>query len=202
MSRTFLLLFALAWAQFSFAQRGGNSDGARLSWEGAGTGNGIPTIFGASAGVSSGSFSNQTGSARTGFALSAFIAVPVSASFFIRPEFGYAQAGARDNNYQFDADYFQLPLLACFRLSANNLYLMAGPQLSMLMSASQMNAGVKADARDGMQVTSFSLAGGVEWVPRHVGLYVRGQWGFGNASLSASPPQHLYILSAGIAVHL
>ncbi|MES2329939.1 MAG: outer membrane beta-barrel protein [Bacteroidota bacterium] len=190
-----ILLIALFPLAVSAQRGGGNNDGPRFGWAGDANGNGIPALYGFSVGISSASVSVSGGTMppggepRTGISVNAFLAIPVSQRFFIRPEFGYAAMGSRKSasGFIYDADYFLMPILGSFELNPNrSIRILIGPQLGYLLSASQSVSGVKTNVRDQVSIRDFSIAGGVEWLPNRFGLSLRGQYGFSDAAPGAS----------------
>lgn len=157
--------------------------------------NGIAPVAGLSVGVSSASVSVTGGSLppggepRTGLSVNAFLSIAVNQWFSIRPEAGYAMMGSRkkDIGYSYDADYFLTPLLASFELNKQRtLHALVGPQLGYIISASQSSSGIKTDVRDKVLLRDFSVVAGLEWLPKHFGLSIRGQYGFTDASQGPS----------------
>ncbi len=151
MNKNFAMLMLLVVPLLASAQRGGNNNqGPSFGWSGEGKGNGIATVFGLSAGISSASVSVSGGAlppggeARTGLSVIAFMSVAVNHWFSIRPEFGYAAMGSRKASagFIYDADYFLMPVLGSFELNTKRtLHALIGPQMGFLLSASQSRPG-------------------------------------------------------------
>lgn len=209
---TLVIIAVLAFVSLSVnAQRGGrNDEGPRFGWSGNANGNGIPALFGLSAGISSASVSVSGGTMppggepRTGIAVNAFLSIPVSPKFSIRPEFGYAQMGSRKaaSSFSYDADYLLVPVFASFELNPKrSLRVLVGPQIGHLLSASQSVSGVKTSVRDQVGIRDFSVAGGIEWLPNRFGLSLRGQYGFSDASEGPSTV-HNRMISANLVFRL
>lgn len=169
---TLILIFICA---NSFAQRGGgNNNGTPLSWSGDAVGNGIATLWGFSGGVSVSNVGGYGTLVEPTF--SVFMAVPVNEHFRIRPEIGYAALGSKNASNSFRANYFLFPLLGSFELN-KGLYLLAGPQTSMILSANQTTGNIKTNTRDQMHVQDLSIVGGLEYMPGRFGVAVRYQYG-------------------------
>ncbi|MES2331171.1 MAG: outer membrane beta-barrel protein [Bacteroidota bacterium] len=175
---TVLLMVVAVHAQ---AQRGGgNNDPRPFGWSGDGMGNHIPTLFGLSGGVS---VSNVGGyGTMVAPTFSVFMGVPVTSTFRIRPEIGYAAMGSSNATTSFRTNYFLLPVLASFEIN-KGLFLLAGPQTAMILSANQTTGSIKTNTRDQMHVQDLSLVGGMEYMPGKFGVAVRYQYGLTNNGL-------------------
>ncbi len=167
-----MIVFSLS----AHAQRGGggNNNGPSFSWGGDGNGNGIATLWGFSGGVSLSNVRDY--GTLTAPTFSVFMGIPVTKTFRIRPELGYAGMGSQNATNSFRVNYFLLPLLASFELN-KGLFLLAGPQTSMILSANQTTGSTKTNTRDQMHVQDLSLVGGLEYMPGRFGLAVRYQYG-------------------------
>lgn len=175
----FILLLVISLS--ADAQRGGGNNDARpLSWSGDAVGNDIATLWGFSGGVSLSNVGGYGTLAAPTF--SVFMAVPVNEHFRIRPEIGYAGMGSTNATSSFRTNYFLLPLLASFELN-KGLFLLAGPQTSMILSANQTTGNIKTNTRDQMHVQDLSLVGGLEYSLRRFGFAVRYQYGITNNGL-------------------
>ena len=78
---------------------------------------------------------------KAGFAVGAFVDIPVSRKFSVQPEFFYNQMGAKafDNAFgdkTFRLNYFSVPILVKFR-AAKNFNVLVGPEMDFLIRASE-----------------------------------------------------------------
>jgi hypothetical protein len=76
---------------------------------------------------------NAVYESRLGFVGGAFLIIPLGSSFSIHPEMIYSQKGGRINGNDYQADYFEVPVLADIRI-IGPLSLLAGPSFNALVS--------------------------------------------------------------------
>ncbi len=104
---------------------------------------------------------------KAGFALGAFVDIPVAGRFSVQPEFLYSQMGSKafddffgEKTYRLN--YFSLPILVKFT-ACKNLRLIAGPQLDFLIRGTEEDAldhsvSITNDIKD----FDFALTAGLE----------------------------------------
>jgi opacity protein-like surface antigen len=106
---------------------------------------------------------------KAGFAIGAFVDVPVSRKFAVQPEFIYSQMGAKafDNAFgdkTFRLNYFSIPVLVKFR-ACRNFNVIAGPQMDFLIRGSEEDADdhvttITNDIKD----FDFAVTAGFEFI--------------------------------------
>ena len=138
--------------------------------------------FGAKGGLNlasvkaSGGGTTITSSNRTSIALGAFGNFSLSEKFKIQPELLYAGFGGVESGAKFKLDYLAIPVLGQFYV-AKKLYLQAGPQLGILLSAKQ--EGV--DAKEYIRSTDLQLLfGGGFYVTKKFSVDLRYGLSMGN----------------------
>jgi hypothetical protein len=118
-----------------------------------------PVDFGIKAGVNIASFNgegtnNSDVTSRTSMNAGAFMRYFISSGLVLRPELFYGGHGAKegDNTYRFSSIF--LPVLISYYLST--FYLMAGPQLSYLITAQSKFPGGTSNVREFYNALNFS----------------------------------------------
>lgn len=166
-----------------------------FEWNGEAKGNGIPTLFSVSFGtnystvVSTGSaLINKTG-ALAGYNGNFSMAVPVTNSFSVRTGVGFSGEGTQNKTigYQFRVTYFNLPLLASFNPQPNKgLHILAGPNFGFLVSANEKNNAIKSDLHQSLKTANISLFGGIEYMPKTIGVQLAYLYGLTNIGRDAA----------------
>lgn len=77
---------------------------------------------------------NSSSDKRTAFMLGGYTTISISKKLKLQPEILYQGMGGSVDNTTFNSDYISVPVLLKFGL-ANNFYLEAGPQFSLLVSS-------------------------------------------------------------------
>ncbi|WP_375447019.1 porin family protein [uncultured Fibrella sp.] len=115
-------------------------------------------------------FSNRK--ERIGFHAGIFTQIPVGSAFAIQPELLYVNKGAstnsrilgQDNNYSFNLNYIDLPVLATFKLG-DAVEIQAGPYASYLLNSGVSSSGIVNSAlnlnADQFNRVDYGLAGGL-----------------------------------------
>lgn len=106
---------------------------------------------------------------KAGFALGAFVDVPVYRKFSFQPEFIYSQMGATafddffgEKTYRLN--YFSMPLLVKFR-ACRNFNVIAGPQLDFLIRGREEdNADHVTTITNDIKDFDFAVTAGVEFI--------------------------------------
>jgi hypothetical protein len=138
--------------------------------------------FGAKGGVNiasvkiSGDGENMTTSNRTSIALGAFGNFSLSEKFKIQPELLYAGLGGKEEGVTAKFDYLAIPILGQF-YATKKLYLQAGPQLGILLSAKQEGEDIK----EFLKSTDLQLLfGGGFYITEKFSVDVRYGFSMGN----------------------
>ena len=135
--------------------------------------------FGLKAGVNFSSFtgSDASGSSTlTGFHAGGLVNIPISSMFSIQPELLYSGEGAKEtgtSDNKLSLGYINIPVLVQYNSSPDQgIYAETGPQLGILISAKEKDAGVSTDVKSSVKSTAVSWLLGI-------GYKLSGGVGFG-----------------------
>jgi hypothetical protein len=99
---------------------------------------------------------------KVGFQFGAYLKIMTSEKFGIQPELIYSQMGASAPTGQtgsLNLNYLSIPVLLRFNVT-KNFSLQAGPQLGVLLAASQSNGSTTIDTKDATNATDLGGAFG------------------------------------------
>lgn len=143
-----------------------------------------PVDFGAKAGVN---VSNVKGkgtdgynvSSRTSFNAGLFMRYFIATAVAIRPELFYGGHGFEESGVRHQFSSLFLPILFMYYLQS--FYLMAGPQLSYLLSAHAKSSGGETNIRNSYNALNFALVAGLGYMlTSHLGIDARYVFGLGD----------------------
>lgn len=113
--------------------------------------------FGAKAGLNLSSLANAEGAkTQVGFHLGGYATISVSDKFAVQPELLYSAQGAKFEGGSLNLSYINIPVMAKFNV-ADKFNLEVGPQVGLLMSASQKFSGGSLDVKEGYKTMDFGL---------------------------------------------
>ncbi|MCH8556551.1 MAG: PorT family protein [Balneolia bacterium] len=151
------------------------------------------SLYNINTSVSAGGFSiDETSDRRLGFVLGAYAIVPFHDMFAFQPELLFVQKGGNDSNGDDDffggdteliLNYIDIPLLVRFNVPIEtnlNPYLIAGPSVGFLVSATEKFDGESEDASDFLNSLNFgfNIGAGVNFGQLNVDL--RYEFGLSN----------------------
>jgi len=119
-----------------------------------------------------------------GLATGVYFNIKAGNKFSFQPEFLYSSMGGRDiapsEQVSVRLNYFSLPILAKYQL-CNKFYVMAGPQIDVLIKAKTKNMAGFDDVTNDFKENSFNGTAGFEfWPISRLGLSARYIYGFNN----------------------
>lgn len=113
--------------------------------------------FGAKAGLNLSSLANAEGAkTQVGFHLGGYATISVSDKFAVQPELLYSAQGAKFEGGSLNLSYINIPVMAKFNV-ADKFNLEVGPQVGLLMSATQKFSGGSLDVKEGYKTMDFGL---------------------------------------------
>jgi hypothetical protein len=113
--------------------------------------------FGAKAGLNLSSLANAEGAkTQVGFHVGGYATISVSDKFAVQPELLYSAQGAKFEGGSLNLSYINIPVMAKFNV-ADKFNLEVGPQVGLLMSATQKFSGGSLDVKEGYKTMDFGL---------------------------------------------
>jgi len=140
---------------------------------------------------------------RTGVVAGLFVVVPINSAVRFQPEFLYSQQGAKvedgSDSGTIELDYFQVPLLARFRLgSGSPVGVLVGPSLGFRTRARIKANGETQDIKDDTESTDVGLVAGVSFEGGNSVVDVRYTWGLKDIDKDSTSSAKNRVFSASV----
>jgi hypothetical protein len=134
---------------------------------------------------------NYSNALRSDMHLGVLLKMKVVKSLYWLPEVQYSAQGTQSPNKVIKAyyRYLNIPVMLRFYPNDKVIFLEAGPQVGLLLSAKVSNSSNTANVKEAVRSEDFALNFGIgAKFNSHIELDVRGIFGFTNTSLNPNPP--------------